>query len=78
VSKQFTAQLANPDSQLKSAIAAKVGPSLDGLKGQFGDLLGLDKELTTRLQEATGIGKSGKILPSVPSLGGNGGFKLPF
>ncbi len=83
VSRQLTAQLANFDGQLKAAIAAKVSPSLDGLKGQFGDLTGIDKDLTARLQEATGLGKGGKgqsILPSVPSIPGlgDGGLKLPF
>jgi uncharacterized protein (TIGR03545 family) len=67
--RQMQEQAGKFESQLRAAIAEKVNKPLGDLKAGFGGLTGIGDDLTARLNQATGLTKTG---------GAPGGLKLPF
>lgn len=67
--RQMQAQLGKFESQLRAAIAEKVNKPLGELKSGLGGLTGIGDELAARLNQATGLTKTG---------GAPAGLKLPF
>ncbi len=70
--KQMQEQVGKFEGQLRTAIAEKVSKPLGDLKSSFGGLAGVGDELTSRVQQATGLTKGGG------KDAGLGGLKLPF
>ena len=71
VGKQLHEQMARAEGELKAAITEQAAKPLADLRASLGEFDGIGAELAARLNQAGGLGASGKET-------GPGGFKLPF
>ncbi len=70
--KQMQEQVGKFESQLRAAITEKAAKPLSDLRSSFGGLAGVGDDLAARMNQATGLTKTGG------APGGLGGLKLPF